>query len=50
MEMLSWKKGTADYATTLFWYGSIKARAEGTSGIDEATVKLPPSSEATMSE
>ncbi len=29
IEMLGWKKGAADYATTVFWYGDIKARAEG---------------------
>jgi hypothetical protein len=50
IEMLSWKKGTVDYATTFFWYGDIKARAEGTSGVDEAIVKLLPSSGATVSE
>lgn len=31
IEMLGWKKGTADYATTIFWYGDIKARVEGAS-------------------
>jgi hypothetical protein len=50
IEMLGWKKGSVDYATTLFWYGNIKARAEETSGVDEATVKLLPASGATMSE
>jgi hypothetical protein len=50
MEMLGWKKGTVDYATTSFWYGNIKARPEGTSEIDEATVKLLPSPGVTMSE
>jgi hypothetical protein len=48
--MLSWKKGTVDYATTIFWYGDIKTRAEGTSGIDEATVKLLPTSGSAVSE
>jgi hypothetical protein len=40
IEMLSWKEGTVDYATTFFWYGNIKAKAEGTSGASEAIVKL----------
>lgn len=50
IEMLGWKKGAVDYATTIFWYGDIKARAEGTSGVEEATVKLHPSPGVTMSE
>ncbi len=41
IEMLSWKKGTVDYATTIFWYGDNKARARGLSGVEEATSKLP---------
>lgn len=41
LEMLSWKKGTADYATTIFWYGDVKARAKGLSREEEVVWKLP---------
>jgi hypothetical protein len=41
MEIMGLKDGTVDYAATSFWYGAIKARAEETSGVSEATAKLP---------
>nr|WP_106831904.1 glycoside hydrolase family 172 protein [Parabacteroides pacaensis] len=33
IEMLSWVKGTVDYATTVFWYGDANAEAENLSEI-----------------
>jgi hypothetical protein len=41
-ELLSWFRGTADYSSTVYWYGDAEAHAEGTSGIDEAMRKLLP--------
>jgi hypothetical protein len=35
-ELLSWFRGTADYSSTVYWYGDKEAVAEGTSGIEEA--------------
>lgn len=40
IEMLSWIRGEVDYATTVYWYGRRDARADGTSGLEEATAKL----------
>jgi len=40
-ELLSWFRGNADYSSTVYWYGDIKARAIGTSKEIEATRKLP---------
>lgn len=42
IELLSWIKGTVDYATTVYWYGDIDAEATGTSGLDEARKILLP--------
>ena len=36
IEMLGWKRGEADYATTIYWYGDPEAQVFGTSGIEEA--------------
>lgn len=42
IEMLSWVKGTVDYATTIYWYGEYDAKAENTSGLEEITgYRLP---------
>lgn len=41
IEMLGWEPGTADYSTTVYWYGDLDAKASGTSGIEEATAPLP---------
>lgn len=45
IEMLSWQKGSVDYATTIFWYGDYDSKAVGTSGIDEVTKTLLPAPE-----
>jgi hypothetical protein len=42
IEMLSWRNGTVDYATTIFWYGDPEAFASGTSGEEEAGLELLP--------
>lgn len=42
IELLSWIRGTVDYATTVYWYGDMEARAIGTSGLDEARGMLLP--------
>ena len=42
LELLSWFRGTADYASTVYWYGDKNAKAIGTSGIKEARRKLLP--------
>ncbi|WP_300701868.1 glycoside hydrolase family 172 protein [Bacteroides sp.] len=42
IELLSWIKGTVDYATTVYWYGDAEAKAVGTSGEDEAAKELLP--------
>jgi hypothetical protein len=42
IELLSWVRGTVDYATTVYWYGNIDAKAMGTSGLDEAQRELLP--------
>ncbi len=42
IEMLGWEPGTADYSTTIYWYGDLTAKAAGTSGADEALAPLPP--------
>lgn len=42
IELLSWIKGTVDYATTVYWYGDAEAKAIGTSREDEATKDLMP--------
>jgi hypothetical protein len=39
-ELLSWFAGTADYASTVFWYGDKKAKAAGSSGTKELKIKL----------
>ena len=41
IEMLGWEPGTADYSTTVYWYGDLSAKASGTSGADEALTPLP---------
>lgn len=41
IEMLGWEPGTADYSTTVYWYGDLKATAAGISGPDEALLHLP---------
>lgn len=41
-ELLSCFRGTADYSSTVYWYGDLDAKAEGTSGIDEARRELLP--------
>lgn len=46
IEMLGWKPGKADYATTIYWYGDYDAQAFGTSSIEEAGQKLLPAAEA----
>lgn len=40
IEMLSWHHGTADYATTVWWYGDLESRAEKNSSIDEVRAPL----------
>lgn len=42
MEMMGWLEGSADYATTVFWYGDADATAVMTSGSDEAVRPLRP--------
>ena len=46
IEMLGWKRGEADYATTIYWYGDPEAQVFGTSGIEEARRQLLPAVEA----
>lgn len=46
IEMLGWKRGEADYATTIYWYGDPEAQVFGTSGIEEAHRQLLPAVEA----
>lgn len=42
LELLCWKSGEVDYATTVYWYGDAEARAHGTSGAEEAVRELLP--------
>ncbi|MFV0418388.1 MAG: glycoside hydrolase family 172 protein [Dysgonomonas sp.] len=42
IEMIGWDRGSADYATTIYWYGDYDSQALGTSGIAEASKKLLP--------
>ena len=35
IEMLSWEKASADYATTVFWYGDLHSAVEKASGEEE---------------
>lgn len=35
IEMLSWQNGSADYATTVYWYGDLNSHALNTSGAEE---------------
>lgn len=42
IELLSWVRGTVDYATTVYWYGDSEANAVGTSGMDEVAKELLP--------
>lgn len=42
LEMLSWEPGTADYASTVYWYGDTGAKAENCSDAkDGKTVLIP---------
>lgn len=41
IEMLSWQYGSADYATTVYWYGDLNSQAVKTSGTEEFTLPLP---------
>lgn len=41
IEMIGWEPGTADYATTIYWYGDHGSQATGTSGEEEARWELP---------
>ncbi|MCD8073103.1 MAG: DUF2961 domain-containing protein, partial [Alistipes sp.] len=41
LEMLSWQEGTADYYTTLYWYGDPETRPVGISTVEEALLPLP---------
>ncbi len=45
IEMLGWKRGKADYATTIYWYGDATTQAFGTSGAEKACRQLIPASE-----
>lgn len=45
IEMIGWRSGTADYATTTYWYGNMDSYAIGTSGMDEARRPLVPKPE-----
>ncbi len=45
IEMIGWIRGYVDYATTIYWYGDYHAKAMGTSGVDEAKMKLLPAPE-----
>ena len=36
LEQLSWFAGTADYSSTIYWYGSVDSQAIGTSGTEES--------------
>ena len=42
MEMLGWRDGRVDYATTVFWYGDASSNAAAASGIAEARRAWPP--------
>lgn len=42
IELLSWVRGTVDYATTVYWYGDMGAKAVDTSGLEEAAQDLLP--------
>lgn len=42
IELLSWIRGTVDYATTVYWYGDKNAKAVGISGVDEVKRELLP--------
>lgn len=39
IELLSWVRGTVDYATTVYWYGDMGAKVVDTSGLEEAQPK-----------
>lgn len=41
LEMLSWNKGKADYATTVFWYGDYDSKVKSVSSEEEALQILP---------
>lgn len=41
IEMLSWHPGKVNYASTIFWYGDINAKALNTSSNEEAIYRLP---------
>lgn len=45
LELISWKPGMVDYASTVYWYGDIESVAEGTSREDEARRDMPPAPE-----
>lgn len=42
IEMIAWEPGTADYSTTVYWYGDAEAHANGTSGTEESSRPLHP--------
>lgn len=42
IEMISWRLGTVDYATTVYWYGDRDAVATGCSGEEEVKRDLLP--------
>ncbi|MCC8035517.1 MAG: DUF2961 domain-containing protein [Rikenellaceae bacterium] len=41
LEMLSWQEGTADYYTTIYWYGDPPTRPANISSVEEALLPLP---------
>ncbi len=41
IELISWRPGRVDYATTVYWYGDITAEAQGTSSEVEALRQMP---------
>lgn len=41
IEMLSWEKGSADYYTTVYWYGDINSIATNASDAEMAKSQLP---------
>ena len=40
IEMLSWISGEVDYATTVYWYGDLNAKAEGCTPVEVVTQPL----------
>lgn len=41
IELISWRPGTVDYATTVYWYGDLTAEALDTTSEEEAARPMP---------